>query len=541
MSRFTHPDSIEQYGLACPVCLQVPVIPRIASCEHVCCHSCIALWLTKSATCPVCMHPISQADLNPLGLIARRVYNNLQIRCSGTERGCSHVTSLASLPPHGATCPHASVICPNEGCGEICARESLHEHQTSCTYPPRKEQQRRPKGSSGSGSLSSPPTATASSSPTLSSPGVTMARNSPVSPPILPTSSPSVRPTTPPARRRENHSGHSRWQSESDGWSIWILGRMKSHLADAAAAAKEGKFLHIQSPPQFTWPNGYSYVVRIYLNGDAEDSIKNCSVYFRFVEGENDSQIPWPFTDKACMKLINSGVQKNMDARVCTKQQAETYLGRPPRSSGTGWGKFCTRDTLLNAITGDSLLLGVKFSPHHDSPCYQDATRRFSPVSPAPIAAPIPSAQAQAQAKSAQSSRQEHGPLGPKDLPQYKGPSMGALPVSSVLGSPGSDAASTNRPGSPRYISGYSSWTSHKPATTYGQNSSVYSAPSYSNMPPAASAGQSSNLLNRKHLVPVFCPTTTSPRGVGGSSPLRSLSPVMRSPTSSRHQGHRTY
>mmetsp|Transcript_55326 Transcript_55326/g.98480 ORF Transcript_55326/g.98480 Transcript_55326/m.98480 type:complete len:540 (-) Transcript_55326:2837-4456(-) len=532
LSRFTNPDSIEQYGLACPVCLQVPVKPRIARCEHVCCHSCIMLWLTKSATCPVCMHPISQADLNPLGLIARRVYNNLEIRCSGAERGCSHVTCLADLPTHESSCPHATVVCPNEGCGEICPRESLHEHQTSCTCPPRKEQQRRPKGSSGSGSLSSP-TATATSSPALSSPGGSTLRSSPSPspPPVLPTSSPSVRPTTPPARRRDGHSGHSRWQIESDGWSIWILGRMKGHLADAAAAAKEGKFVHIQSPPQYTWPNGYSFVVRIYLNGDAED-INHCSVYFRFVEGENDSQIPWPFNDKACIKLINAPVQKNMDARICTKQQAETYLGRPPRSSGTGWGKFCTRDTLLNAITGDTLLLGVKFSPHHDSPCYHDASRRFSPVSPTP-----PALVASAQAKSAQSMRQEDGPLGPKDMPQYKGPSMGAVPVSSVLGSPVSDAAS-GRPGSPRYgsVTGYgSARPAHKPATTYGQNSSVYSAPSYSNMP-----GSSVNILNRKSLVPVFAPST-SPRGVGGNSPLRSISPVMRSPTTSKYTGHRTY
>ena len=417
LSRFKEPDRVEEYGLACPICLSVPCTPRMAQCEHVCCDSCVKLWLTKSQTCPVCMRPTNVADLRPLGLIARRVYDNLEIRCAGYGDGCQHICKLSDLTAHEDVCPKVRVQCSHKGCNETPTRGFLKEHEASCKLTIRSMQVGKlviPKLDSpnrvgvypganpdtrmgispdrGSGSSHQFPTERETDSPRIHSrPGSLSSR---------------------PSSSSRRTDAQTRWQTDADGWSTWIVSGVKEHLAEAETAAKEGRYLHIQSPPQYTWPEGYCFVVRIYLSGDAEDSVGFCSVYFRFVEGNYDSQLAWPFSDKASIKLINSSVHKNMDARVCTRQQAETYLGRPPRSSGTGWGKFCNRDTLRTSWNGDCIMLGVKFTPHFAS--QTQAPRAASPVSPRSHSMPKRDSRADSSV--------ENVPLRPKDLPQYKGP-----------------------------------------------------------------------------------------------------------------------
>eukprot|EP00421_Protoceratium_reticulatum_P027046 CAMPEP_0168462164 /NCGR_PEP_ID=MMETSP0228-20121227/54379_1 /TAXON_ID=133427 /ORGANISM="Protoceratium reticulatum, Strain CCCM 535 (=CCMP 1889)" /LENGTH=210 /DNA_ID=CAMNT_0008477541 /DNA_START=108 /DNA_END=738 /DNA_ORIENTATION=+ len=53
---------------ACPICLEVPTIPRLTECGHAFCLLCALRHLETSHVCPVCTAELREADLRPLRL-----------------------------------------------------------------------------------------------------------------------------------------------------------------------------------------------------------------------------------------------------------------------------------------------------------------------------------------------------------------------------------------------------------------------------------------------------------------------------------------
>eukprot|EP00668_Euglena_longa_P015299 GGOE01019362.1.p1 GENE.GGOE01019362.1~~GGOE01019362.1.p1 ORF type:complete len:494 (+),score=66.33 GGOE01019362.1:121-1482(+) len=295
------------------------------NCEHVCCRGCIEQWLKKSSTCPMCLQTITTADLHPLGLIARKVYEQLVLTC---------------------------------GCGATCKLSDFWSHEAEC------------KGRSH---------------PVVER--VVSRQASPISmrsSRILQNSA-----AEDPFHATVTVSPLNEWQLDADGTSIWVVGGMEQRLANAAAALSLGKQPYIQSPARYTWAEGYHYIVRLYLVGDTKENAAFCSVFFRFVEGDHDDHLCWPYQDRATLSLLNSSISKSMNAKSCTPHQAEKYLGRPPKSAGTGWSRYCTPDALCGAIEGDAVRLRVKFMVQSDTPSQIPRSSR-SPLPHAPPSPPVP-------------------------------------------------------------------------------------------------------------------------------------------------------
>ena len=67
----------------------------------------------------------------------------------------------------------------------------------------------------------------------------------------------------------------------------------------------------VQSPSYYSSPNGYYVVMRVYANGYGDSKGTHVSVYAKFLEGEYDAQLKWPFVGNVTFTLLNQLEDKN--------------------------------------------------------------------------------------------------------------------------------------------------------------------------------------------------------------------------------------
>ena len=80
-----------------------------------------------------------------------------------------------------------------------------------------------------------------------------------------------------------------------DGTMIWKIPQFSQQMADA----QNGKYTSIFSLPFYTGRYGYKMCLRLIL-GDGK-----MSLFFVIVRGEFDNILPWPFSHKVTLRLIN--------------------------------------------------------------------------------------------------------------------------------------------------------------------------------------------------------------------------------------------
>jgi len=91
----------------CSICMGVFEDPVQTECLHTFCHDCITKWLSNNSTCPLDMLPITSfTDLKPLPLISQNQLGLLRIHCDFEELGCNQTIKLANLPDHRSTCTY---------------------------------------------------------------------------------------------------------------------------------------------------------------------------------------------------------------------------------------------------------------------------------------------------------------------------------------------------------------------------------------------------------------------------------------------------
>ena len=90
----------------------------------------------------------------------------------------------------------------------------------------------------------------------------------------------------------------------TNGVFIWKV----TSISHRYSEARDGTTYSIFSPPFFTSPHGYRMCLRMYLNGDGDGKGTHISLFLVLMKGEHDSILPWPFSHKVTLSLIN---QKN--------------------------------------------------------------------------------------------------------------------------------------------------------------------------------------------------------------------------------------
>ena len=87
----------------------------------------------------------------------------------------------------------------------------------------------------------------------------------------------------------------------TNGLFIWKVTDIKRRYKEA----RDGITYSLFSPPFLTSPHGYRMCLRMYLNGDGEGKGTHVSLFLVLMKGEHDSILPWPFSQKVTLSLIN--------------------------------------------------------------------------------------------------------------------------------------------------------------------------------------------------------------------------------------------
>lgn len=109
-----------------------------------------------------------------------------------------------------------------------------------------------------------------------------------------------------------------------DGILVWKVSDWK----DRVLKAKSGACTSLQSAPFFTSPSGYQMRIEVFPNGNTVESRgKFLSLYLVMMVGTYDNILPWPFTNKVKMSIINRHHQKNKEIVIQPKSQQPLGLG----------------------------------------------------------------------------------------------------------------------------------------------------------------------------------------------------------------------
>ena len=111
------PEEIPE-ALKCPICFGVPVVPVVTPCDHVFCHDCLYEAHRLAAedrdarrievgmlTCPVCRKSsIAIRSLAEGAPLAYRIWNQIPVKCSMQEQGCTWTGAISDVANHRVRC-----------------------------------------------------------------------------------------------------------------------------------------------------------------------------------------------------------------------------------------------------------------------------------------------------------------------------------------------------------------------------------------------------------------------------------------------------
>ena len=95
------------------------------------------------------------------------------------------------------------------------------------------------------------------------------------------------------------------------------------------------------SPAFYTSPKGYKMCIGVYANGDGDGKNTHVSVFAYLMKGENDDYLPWPFTGKVTVELLNQLEDKNHLSETIKFISDDDSSQRvvDEESSNFGWGR----------------------------------------------------------------------------------------------------------------------------------------------------------------------------------------------------------
>ena len=108
----------------CSICLDVlRDAVWTTPCQHVFCSECLAMWMSKSSTCPEDRTHISPSAVMHTPRFFNNIMGKLRLHC---QHGCGEVITYENIIQHVSKCPAAPSTCPR--CGLILPRTDLRLH-----------------------------------------------------------------------------------------------------------------------------------------------------------------------------------------------------------------------------------------------------------------------------------------------------------------------------------------------------------------------------------------------------------------------------
>ena len=108
----------------------------------------------------------------------------------------------------------------------------------------------------------------------------------------------------------------------------------------------------IYSPAFYTSERGYKMCIRVCANGSGERKGTHISVHAYLMKGENDDYLPWPFTGKVTIELLNQLKDNNHHSKATTftaddKVSQRVVMGERA-ISGRGYSSYISHSDLTH-------------------------------------------------------------------------------------------------------------------------------------------------------------------------------------------------
>ena len=165
-----------------------------------------------------------------------------------------------------------------------------------------------------------------------------------------------------------------------NGTYIWKIDHYSRRFQEAAS----GQTLSIHSPPFYVGRYGYKVCARLYPNGDGIGKGTHMSLSFVIMRGEYDALLPWPFSQKVHIRLIDQDSIRDACNAFRPEPQSSSFKrptsdmniasGCPTFISHTELrqGGFIRNDTMFVKITADMTGLQGVSTLVKPQPCSQD-------------------------------------------------------------------------------------------------------------------------------------------------------------------------
>ena len=145
-----------------------------------------------------------------------------------------------------------------------------------------------------------------------------------------------------------------------DGLCIWEIPNVSTWVKLAEDRASQS----IESPPFYTSPHGYKFIVRLFLNGEKGEG-RYISLYLVAVKGEYDEILKWPMKPVSVDMSIINHVDRAQDYILTVKMSKNWVSYKRPGSGyqiGSGFEKGAKKEILKNTdyVKEDKLWIRTK-------------------------------------------------------------------------------------------------------------------------------------------------------------------------------------
>ena len=147
----------------------------------------------------------------------------------------------------------------------------------------------------------------------------------------------------------------------------WKIKHFQQCRQDAITGAMVAQF----SPAIFTSPDGYTFCIRMHLNGVNSGSGTHVAIFVHVMQGECDNRLTWPFTGVITLSILDQSTAKHpKDVTKMLVASPKLLAFRKPTARcspiGCGFELFAPIDEICTApfIQNNTMLVKIQIQSH---------------------------------------------------------------------------------------------------------------------------------------------------------------------------------